>query len=89
MKYFISFLLLCTSVFQVAAQNNAEYTLIIDGMDWGPAASKVVLSLDAPIKSVDMTEYSILVERSHNCADVPPAPLFLKRMVRRWLKVIS
>jgi predicted peptidase len=42
-------------------------------MDWGPSASKVVLSLEAPIKSVEMTEYSILVERSHACADVPPA----------------
>lgn len=73
MKYFISILLLWISVFQLTAQSSPEYTLIIDGMDWGPAASKVVLSLDGPVKSVDMTEYSIMAERSHSCADVPAA----------------
>lgn len=52
---------------------NPAYTLIVDGMDWGPAASKVVIGLDAPIKTVDASDYLVEVERSHSCANVPPA----------------
>ncbi len=52
---------------------NPEYTLIIDGMDWGPAASKIVIGLDAPTKTIDAADYSVAVDRSHPCATVPPA----------------
>lgn len=52
---------------------NNEYTLVVEGFDWGPAANKVILSLDAPTATVDYKDFTVLVERSHACADVPAA----------------
>ena len=52
---------------------NNEYTLVVEGFDWGPAANKVILSLDAPTAMVDYKDFTVSVERSHACADVPPA----------------
>lgn len=31
------------------AQSSSDYTLVVEGYDWGPAVSKVILALDAPI----------------------------------------
>eukprot|EP01035_Chromulina_nebulosa_P032090 gene32090-42828_t len=50
-----------------------EYTLVVEGFDWGPAANKVILSLDAPTAMVDFKDFTVSVERSHACADVPAA----------------
>ncbi len=52
---------------------NKEYTLIIEGFDWGPMVNKVILPLDVSKKEVDMNDYTVLAERSHVCADVPAA----------------
>jgi poly(3-hydroxybutyrate) depolymerase len=73
-KYlFILLILVCPSlnIAKTTFNQNSEYTLIIDGMDWGPAASKVVIGLSATAKEIDFSEYSITVERSHPCANVP------------------
>ncbi len=75
-KPFSIFLLfICTNI--IFAKNNSiqnpGYTLIIDGMDWGPAASKIVIGVDAPTKTVDQADYEVQVDRSHPCAEVPAA----------------
>lgn len=52
---------------------NSEYTLVVEGFDWGPMVNKVIVGLDAPTKTVDMQEFTVVAERSHPCADVPAA----------------
>lgn len=49
-----------------------EYTLIIEGYDWGPAASRVVLSLNETISSASFGEYEVSVRRSTEHAQIPP-----------------
>ncbi len=71
-KRYCAFVLMLVS-YNSFSQKSAEYNLIIDGLDWGPAASKVVISLDSLTKSVDFSQYAVSVERSHPCADVPVA----------------
>ncbi|MCP9770483.1 glucan-binding protein [Lacihabitans sp. LS3-19] len=69
-------LLLVFGIFQKGHSQNPqsrEYTAIIEGFDWGPMVNKVVVGLNAPAKSVDMADYSVYAERSHDCAEVPVA----------------
>jgi poly(3-hydroxybutyrate) depolymerase len=64
-------LLFLNSFLWVSASN--EYTLIIDGYDWGPNVSKVILHLDATDTLVDFKNYTVAVERSSDCSIVPEA----------------
>lgn len=50
---------------------SSDYTVVIEGYDWGPAVSKVILSLDAPTSVVDMKDFTVAVERSSDCSVVP------------------
>lgn len=56
-----------------ALAQNAEYTMVVEGFDWGPMVNKVIVGLDAPAKTVDLADYSVVAERSHSCAEVPAA----------------
>ena len=75
MKFILIFLL-ALGFNQIAYSNttpNPEYTLIVEGFDWGPMVNKVIIGLDAPTKTVDMQDYAVMAERSHACAEVPAA----------------
>lgn len=73
MKFKI-FLLLLIGLNSVAfANNNPEYTLVIETFDWGPAVNKVIIALDASTKTANMADYEVIAERSHPCAVIPPA----------------
>jgi predicted peptidase len=68
------FLLLLIRLNSVAfANNNPEYTLVIETFDWGPAVNKVIIALDASTKTANMADYEVIAERSHPCAVIPPA----------------
>ena len=54
------------------ATNGDEYTVIIEGYDWGPAVSKVVLSLSEMVSAADMKNYSVTAERKTDCFEIPP-----------------
>jgi poly(3-hydroxybutyrate) depolymerase len=58
---------------QFANASNPEYTLVVQGFDWGPMVNKVIIGLDAPAKAVDMQDFTVMAERSHPCAEVPTA----------------
>lgn len=72
LKKIITIVLLNTFLWSTASASN-EYTLIVDGFDWGPNASKVILHLDAKDTLVDFNHFTVAVERSSNCAIVPEA----------------
>lgn len=58
-----------TTPYQATA--NGEYSIIIEGYDWGSAVSKVVLSLDETVTSANYQDYSVSVERQTECVDLP------------------
>lgn len=66
---FLNTFLLCS--FSVFASN--EYTIVIDGYDWGPNVSKVILHLDAADTLVDFRNFSVAVDRSSDCGNIPDA----------------
>lgn len=50
-----------------------EYTLVLEGFDWGAAASKVILSLDESSVEMDASDFEVQVNRSTSCAELSPA----------------
>ena len=50
----------------------SAYTLLIDGFDWGPAASKVIFSRRDSVSRVNASDYSVWVKRSTPCAELSP-----------------
>jgi len=52
---------------------NGVYTLVVEGFDWGAAASKVILSMDDSLSTVNGADFSVLVKRSTPCAELKPA----------------
>lgn len=51
-----------------SAPNN--YTLVVEGFDWGPAANKVILPLADSVTTVSKEEYSISVKKKADCSEV-------------------
>ena len=49
------------------------YTLIIEGFDWGAAASKVILSLEDSLSEVNGDNFEVFVKRATACAELAPA----------------
>ena len=75
---FNTFLLLGFTVFasELRANNTAasnEYTLVIEGYDWGPNVSKVIIPLDSSTAGLDFRDFSVLAERSTDCMEIPAA----------------
>ncbi|HMQ63766.1 MAG TPA: prolyl oligopeptidase family serine peptidase [Flavilitoribacter sp.] len=49
-----------------------DYAIVVEGFDWGPAVNKVILTLDAAVKAVDMKNYTVSAERKSDCAAIAP-----------------
>ncbi len=71
----IYFALLCALFLGTPAhaQSSSGYILVVEGYDWGPAVSKVIVALDAPSTNVDFREFTVAVTRSSDCATIPDA----------------
>jgi predicted peptidase len=65
--------LFCPSLSFSQGNINQEYTTVVEAFDWGLMVNKVIVSLPASSKTVDMADFGVLAERSHPCADVPAA----------------
>lgn len=81
MKRFLLFLIasLAATIIMFAQEN---YTLIVEGFDWGPAVSKVVLHLDQEItKTPDAAAFQVLATRTTDKTDSPLIPSSGKRDV--------
>ena len=53
---------------------NNEYTVVIEGYDWGPAVSKVILPMGETVESVNMGDFTVHVERTSDCGEITNAP---------------
>lgn len=63
-----SFLTLTNGRTQTEMVSGGEYTLVIEGFDWGAAVSKIILSLDEVISTVDKENYLVQVRWTSDCA---------------------
>jgi predicted esterase len=72
LKKIIALVLFSTFLTNIVSAAN-EYTLVIDGYDWGPNVSKVILHLDAADTLVDFKNYTVSVARSSDCSTIPEA----------------
>jgi predicted peptidase len=50
---------------------NGEYKIVVEGYDWGPAISKVILSTGETISSVNKNDFTIYVVKSSDCGEIP------------------
>ena len=55
----------------LANASDGEYGIVIEGYDWGPAVSKVILSMDEPVSAADWQNYHVRVHRSSECSVIP------------------
>jgi poly(3-hydroxybutyrate) depolymerase len=72
LKRLFTLILLNTFLWTTASASN-EYTLVVEGYDWGPNASKVILHLDVKDTLVDFKNFTVSVDRSSDCSIVPEA----------------
>ena len=49
---------------------NKEYAVVIEGYDWGPAVSKVILPMGETVSEVNMNDFTISVERNSDCGEL-------------------
>ncbi|MFN5336255.1 MAG: prolyl oligopeptidase family serine peptidase [Bacteroidota bacterium] len=83
-SYAFLFLFFCASLISsvaAPAPNPGSYTLIIEGFDWGPAVSKVVLHGAKASKESLLTDYEVYVTRSSTLGEIPAAQASGKRTV--------
>lgn len=64
------FMLVAVILGSFVANGQNGYTVVIEGYDWGPAVSKVILPMDTAVTSVRMNDYTIHVERTSDCGEV-------------------
>ena len=63
------------------AANLGTYTLVMEGFDWGPAASKVVLHNLKASKETTVADFEVFVTRTSSLGEVPAAQAAGKRTV--------
>ncbi len=68
-------------VFATPPSTDGEYGVVIEGYDWGPAVSKVILTFEEPVTSVNWNDYQVLVHRSSDCSTIPANQVLGSRSV--------
>ena len=76
--FFMSSALLWAST---PAANPGSYTLVMEGFDWGPAASKVVLNDLKASKETTVADFEVFVTRSSKDGEIPASQASGKRSV--------
>lgn len=53
--------------------SEGSYTLVVEGFDWGAAASKVILPMENEVSEANGGEFTVKVKRSTTCMELSPA----------------
>ncbi|HEX9186228.1 MAG TPA: glucan-binding protein, partial [Vicinamibacteria bacterium] len=64
-----------------AGSRGGRYTVVVEGYDWGPGVSKVILSMGGTVSSARAGDYSVAVKRRTDCAEIPAAQAAGERLV--------
>lgn len=63
-----------------------EYTIVVEGYDWGAGVDKVILTLDETVTTADAGTYEVAVERETECGELAPEQAAGTRPVMRaWV----
>ena len=69
------------------------YTLVVEGYDWGPGASKVILPMEDSVNTAKATSFHVHAIRRTSSTELPPEraegdrkvmPMYLMPMVIKW-----
>ena len=55
---------------EIQETTSGEYTLVVEGFDWGAAASKVILSLEDSLSDITSKNFEVHVKRSTECTEL-------------------
>jgi predicted esterase len=58
-----------------------EYSIVVEGYDWGAGVSKVILSKDETVSSASAGDYTVSVKRQTDCMELPPEQAAGERIV--------
>jgi predicted esterase len=58
-----------------------EYTIVVEGYDWGAAVSKVILSPQGTVSKATAGSYAVSVRRHTDCSELPPEQASGERLV--------
>ena len=73
-KNFLGTLAVLISSLAFAQSGSAgEYSLVVEGFDWGPAVNKVVLHMGETLTEVPAGNFTVLAARSTDLAEIPEA----------------
>ena len=62
-------------------QTGGSYILVVDGYDWSPAVSKVILSMGETVSGVDPGNYAVFASRQSECVELTGEDAFGERKV--------
>jgi hypothetical protein len=66
---------------QKAPEVVGEYAIIIEGYDWGPAVSRLVLAMEENVTEANYQDYHVLAKRQTDCTDLPAAQSIVNRRI--------
>lgn len=61
-----------TEKLPITTTQGGEYTMIIEGYDWGPAVSRIVLSMGEEVAEVSAGDYAVSARRHTEYTQIPP-----------------
>lgn len=67
----VTLIVTVTTTFALQSESDGEYSVVIEGFDWGPAVNKVILSMEEQVTSVNWEDYEVMVKRSSDCPLIP------------------
>jgi predicted peptidase len=53
--------------------SGGEYIIVVNGYDWGPGVSKVILNMGERVQEVDQDQYVVFASRSSECVEIQGA----------------
>ena len=65
----------------MAANAQGEYTLHVEGFDWGPAVNKVTLPFEKPVSTAQAAEFTVFAHRKNAQGEIPQDQSYGKREV--------
>lgn len=51
-------------------KTGGEYTMVVDGFDWGPGVSKVILKMDEAVSNADPGNFKVFASRHSDCVEL-------------------
>jgi predicted esterase len=64
-----------------APSTGGNYSIVIEGYDWGAGVSKAILALDQTVSQVKAGDLAVSVKRHTDCTDLPPEQAQGERVV--------